>query len=230
MKKPEYEDRNINQYQLLGNSKIGDKTMLGPSVIVGHPVTASVRKNGEFLPEEGAIIGSNCIIRSGSIIYERAVLGDNIQTGHGVVIREDAHVGSESVVGSYTTIKEGVYIGKGCRLQEAIQVCERAIIGNYVFIGPHVVMTAERYMLGALLAKGDITREEFEQMEKGYWNQPSVIVEDDVRIGSNSILIAGAYLGKGCIVAAGSVISTKVPPGCTIAGNPARIIRRPVEE
>lgn len=217
-------------HQILGSSKVGADTLIGQGVIIGYPVNTSLRKNGAFLPCDGAVVGENSLIRSGTVIYERARLGDEIQTGHGVVIREDACIGSGTVIGSYTTIKDRASLGTGCRLQEAVQVCERAVVGNYVFIGPHVVMTAERYMLGALLARGEMTAEEFEQAEKQYREKPSVVIEDDVRIGGNAVLIAGTHLGRGCMVAAGAVVSTKVPPGCTVAGNPARIIRKPEPE
>jgi acetyltransferase-like isoleucine patch superfamily enzyme len=39
-----------------------------------------------------------------------------------------------------------------------------------------------------------------------------------------------ADVGSRSIVGAGSVVSTSVPDGCLVAGNPARFLRRLVEE
>ncbi len=49
-----------------------------------------------------------------------------------------------------------------------------------------------------------------------------VIVEDDVFIGANAVVIHGGItIGKGATVGAGSVVLKDVPPGQTVAGNPA---------
>ena len=52
----------------------------------------------------------------------------------------------------------------------------------------------------------------------------SIVIEDDVWIGANSILLSGTKVGTGSVVGAGSVISKEFPPYSIIAGNPAQII------
>ena len=50
-------------------------------------------------------------------------------------------------------------------------------------------------------------------------------VEDDVWIGAASVILSGVKIGRGAIIAAGSVV-TKDVPSCEIwGGNPARKIR-----
>jgi acetyltransferase-like isoleucine patch superfamily enzyme len=36
----------------------------------------------------------------------------------------------------------------------------------------------------------------------------------------------GVVIGDGAIVGAGAVVTKTVPPGCLVAGNPARIVRQ----
>lgn len=44
-------------------------------------------------------------------------------------------------------------------------------------------------------------------------------------IGARSLILPGVTIGDGSIVAAGSIVTTDVPPRCIVAGNPARVIR-----
>lgn len=52
-----------------------------------------------------------------------------------------------------------------------------------------------------------------------------VIIEDDVLIGANSVILEGVKVGKGAVVAAGSVVTKDVAPNTVVAGSPARIIK-----
>ncbi len=212
--------------RILGDSIIGQGTLVGWNVIVGHPAKASLLEHRSFLNSRGARVGERCILRSGTVIYENAVLGNNVQTGHHVIIREDAQIGDDCVFGNNTVIREGAQLARNVRLMEAVTVSEGAAIGNDVFVGPHVTFTAGRFMTGALQASGQLSTAQATELEGRYWQGPSVIVEDEVRIGSNAVILAGVRLGRGCIVAAGAVVSTNVPPGATVAGNPGRILKQ----
>lgn len=53
-----------------------------------------------------------------------------------------------------------------------------------------------------------------------------VTIEEGVFIGVGSIILPETSLGKGCYVAAGSVVRGVYPEGNLIAGNPAKIIKR----
>jgi acetyltransferase-like isoleucine patch superfamily enzyme len=55
--------------------------------------------------------------------------------------------------------------------------------------------------------------------------EKAVEISDDVWIGSHAIILRGVNLGRGCVVAAGSVVTKSVPEFTLVAGNPARIIR-----
>lgn len=55
-----------------------------------------------------------------------------------------------------------------------------------------------------------------------------VIVEEDVIIGSHSMVICRAHeelrLGRGCVVGGGSIVTRSVGPGEIVTGPPARVI------
>ena len=52
-----------------------------------------------------------------------------------------------------------------------------------------------------------------------------VKIEDDCWLAANSVILAGVTVGKGSVVAAGSIVTKDVPPYSIVAGNPARIIK-----
>lgn len=87
-----------------------------------------------------------------------------------------------------------------------------AAVGLIVVTGNHVpTVGIPQYLLGSSHIND---REE------------DVIVEEDVWIGANVTLLAGAHIGRGCIVGAGSVITHKseCPPYSVIVGCPSRVI------
>ncbi len=56
-----------------------------------------------------------------------------------------------------------------------------------------------------------------------------IIIEDHVWIGTRVTILSGVKVGKGAVIAAGSVVTKDVPAGSLVGGNPARIIRENVE-
>jgi acetyltransferase-like isoleucine patch superfamily enzyme len=58
------------------------------------------------------------------------------------------------------------------------------------------------------------------------WLQISrpVVIEEDVFIGTRSIVSKGAHIGRGSIIAAGSVVVGAIPPMSIAAGVPAKVI------
>jgi acetyltransferase-like isoleucine patch superfamily enzyme len=54
---------------------------------------------------------------------------------------------------------------------------------------------------------------------------PETIIEDDVWIGHGCIIKAGRRIGRGAVVAAGSVVTKDVPPYAIVGGVPAKLIR-----
>ena len=57
-----------------------------------------------------------------------------------------------------------------------------------------------------------------------------VIIENDVWIGTDSIILSGIRIGNGSVVGARSVVTKDVPPYAIVAGNPAKVIRYRFEE
>ncbi|MED1801511.1 acyltransferase [Brevibacillus porteri] len=57
-----------------------------------------------------------------------------------------------------------------------------------------------------------------------------VIIEDAVLVGANTTILPGVTIGKGAIVAAGTVVHKDVPSGAFVGGNPMQLIRMKASE
>lgn len=86
-------------------------------------------------------------------------------------------------------------------------------IGNYVSIAPdvhfilsgnHQTETLFTYPIQSLLTNGHCPKD---SVSKG-----AVIIEDEVWIGYGALILSGVTIGKGSIIAAGSVVTRDVPP------------------
>ena len=56
-------------------------------------------------------------------------------------------------------------------------------------------------------------------------NDADITIEEDVWTGSNVIILKGVTIGRGSVVAAGSVVNKSCPPYSIIGGIPAKIIK-----
>lgn len=58
-----------------------------------------------------------------------------------------------------------------------------------------------------------------------------IIIENHVWIGMRAIILKGAHIGEGCVVGAGAVVTgKKYPPHSLIAGNPAVVVRKMIDD
>lgn len=56
-------------------------------------------------------------------------------------------------------------------------------------------------------------------------NDKDVIIEDGVWVGCNVTILKGVHIGKGSVIAAGSIVTKDVPPYSIVGGNPAKVIK-----
>jgi len=110
-------------------------------------------------------------------------------------------------------------------------------IGNNVGISGTTIYARERIVIGKNTLIGvncKIMDNDFHPLDVQARNANDfsaliarpVEIGENCFIGCNSILLKGTKLGNNCIVGAGSVVHGEFPDDCTIAGNPAVIIKR----
>lgn len=141
--------------------------------------------------------------------------------------------------GRYLTVGKDFHVGTGSRLWAPNKIT----IGDCVYIGKHVNVEANCSIGDYCLLANHVAivgRHDHDFSAVGFpvrfspWigskRFPSqfideqAVIESDVWIGFGAIVMTGTRIGRGSIVAAGSVITRDIPPYSIVAGIPARVI------
>lgn len=101
----------------------------------------------------------------------------------------------------------------------------KLIIGKFVSIAQEVVfiLDAEHYTNHFSTYPFKVKFLGVEKEEA--FGKGDIIVDDDVWIGYRSIIMSGVHIGKGAVIAAGSVVTKNVPPYAIVGGIPAKVIK-----
>lgn len=127
--------------------------------------------------------------------------------------------------GGHLRLGHHCYVGPGSRVwaQESVE------IGNHVLIAHLVdIHDSNAHSANAIHRREDATNL-FEKNVAVNWSNiesKPVRIEDDVWIGLKSSVLKGVTIGRGAIIAAGTMVTKDVPPYTLVAGNPASIIRQ----
>lgn len=127
-------------------------------------------------------------------------------------------IGDESKIGTFVEIQRGACLGRRVKVSSHSFICSDVTIEDEVFIGHGVIFINDKYP-HATNAQGELQTE-------ADWTSVPTLVKRGASIGSNATILCGVTIGEGAIVGAGSVVTRDVPAGATVAGNPARAIRR----
>lgn len=165
-------------------------------------------------------IGEGCEIRSGTRIANSRI-GDNVVVrDHCVIV--DSEVGSNCAVGPFAHLRMNAVLD------------ETSVVGNFVEVKKSRLGRGSKSM--HLTYLGDATIGERTNIGAGTVtcnydgkDKHQTIIEDNVRIGSDTMLVAPVTVGEGSVTAAGSVVTEDVPPNSLVAGVPAVVKKRLAE-
>ena len=146
----------------------------------------------------------------------------DVTFGEGVIVRSftnlyGCHIGDRTRVGAFVEIQKGAVIGSDCKIQSHTFICDGVSIADRVFVG-HGVLFINDKLPRATNPDGRLQSEED-------WELQRTTVEQAVSLGSGAVILGGVSIGAGATVGAGSVVTRDVPPGTTVAGNPAYEMR-----
>ncbi len=181
--------------------QIGRDTIIHPQVII----------------EGDSRIGSHCEIHAWSHLT-RVDIGDGCTINNSCVIVDSKLTASNSV-------------GPFAHLRMQAELAAEAVIGNFVEVKKSKIGRRSKSM--HLTYLGDATIGERVNIGAGTVtcnydgkNKNPTLIEDDVKIGSDTMLVAPVRVGRGSMSGAGSVIITDVPEDSLVAGVPAKVKRK----
>ncbi|MEX2511826.1 MAG: acyltransferase [Cyclobacteriaceae bacterium] len=174
-------------------------------VFIGKGVT--IRQAGYLKVGRNFVAQDHCEINC--LSQKGIVFGEKVTVGSYALIRPTNLYGGEAgvglKVGNNSSIGPYAYIGCSGYIE----------IGNNVMMSPRVSIYSENHI--------------FEDTQSPMIDQgvkrSFVKVEDDCWIAANVVILPGVTIGRGAVLAAGSIVTRDVPPYSVVAGNPAKVIK-----
>jgi bifunctional UDP-N-acetylglucosamine pyrophosphorylase / glucosamine-1-phosphate N-acetyltransferase len=188
------------------NSYISERANIGRDTVI-YP---NVMIEGE------TVIGDGCVIRSGTRIT-------NSRIGRGVEILDNCVITDSEISDSCT-------VGPMAHLRGHARMEEKAKVGNFVELKKTILGRGSK--ANHLTYLGDATIGEKTNIGAGTItcnydgkNKHATQIGNNVKIGSDTMLVAPIKVGDGAVTGAGSVVTKDVEENKLVVGAPARAIK-----
>lgn len=139
-------------------------------------------------------------------------------------------IGDDTMVGPYCALSAGMIPGQECVTSPVVRIGDRCLIGrgsgivghlaidigDDVWTGHHVYITDQNH------GYGDVDRPISQQTQP----EKPVTIGSGSWLGTGTVVLPGASIGKHVAVGANSVVTGELPDFCVAVGAPARVIRQ----
>lgn len=159
-------------------------------------------------------------------------------------ISEDTEIGQDSIVYPFTYIEGKNTIGKSCKIGPCahfrgnVEVCDNVKVGNFVEVKKAKISSNTN--VGHLSYIGDSELGEYVNIGAGTitanYNpltkeKTKTILKDNVKIGSNTVLVAPITVEEGANIGAGTVVTKDIPAWALgITRSPLKILENWVKK
>jgi sugar O-acyltransferase (sialic acid O-acetyltransferase NeuD family) len=113
-------------------------------------------------------------------------------------------------VNNAATVKEGSFLYPMCNVDKDASIGAAALLNNSVCISHNTVIGDCCYLSPGVVTSGFVE------------------IGDCTFIGTGSVISDNIKIGKNVTIGPGSVITKDIPDDCSVIGNPARILSRPL--
>lgn len=124
--------------------------------------------------------------------------------------------------GEWINIEKGVHFGDGLTIGFGSGIGANSTIADAVVIGKNVMIGQEALMI---MSNHRMDRLDIPMGQQGMTETEPIVIGNDVWIGARVTILPGVYIGDGCVIGAGSIVTKNVPDFEIWGGNPAHFIR-----
>ena len=151
---------------------------------------------------DGVHIGANCVIANAVIATGAVIHPFTHIDGEALGVQ----VGEGALVGPFARLRPGASLGPEVHIGNFVEVknstlAKGAKANHLAYLGDATVGERVNYGAGSITANYDGA------------NKHRTVIEDDVHVGSNSVLVAPVVIGKGGTIGGGSTITKDTAPG-----------------
>lgn len=185
---------------------ISAKVKIGRDTVISQNVTI----------EGNTVIGENCVVRPG-VRIANSVIGNNVEIKDNSFVT-DSTVGNNCDVGPMAHLRGKAVMADGAKVGNFVEL-KKTLLGkgskasHLTYLGDATI--GEKTNIGA----GTIT------CNYDGVNKHATIIGNNVKIGSDTMLVAPINVGDGAVTGAGSVVTKDIAPNKLAVGAPARSIR-----
>lgn len=171
----------------------------------------------DVVVEGNTVIGDNCVIRSGTRITNSRIGNNVVIIDHSVIV--DSVVESNCTVGPFAHLRMNARLEAGSAVGNFVEV-KKSRLGSgskamhLTYLGDATIGTQTNIGAGTITCNYDGKQKH------------ETVIGDKVKIGSDTMLVAPVTVGNGSVTAAGSVITSDVPPDTLVAGVPAVVKKK----
>lgn len=126
-------------------------------------------------------------------------------------------IGHQCLIGPFVTIQRGATVGDRCKIMDGAFICEGVVLEGENLIAAGVRFCNDTWPRA--------TTPDGRPKQRGEWHCEGVFVGARSTIGANATILPGVHIGRGALIAAGSVVTENVPDREVWVGNPARRLR-----
>jgi chloramphenicol O-acetyltransferase type B len=145
-----------------------------------------------------------------NIVWRNYSFGHNFHAGRNVFMwaKNNILIGDNFYIGRFSQIECDAIIGDNVIFANCV-----ALVGRY---DHHFEQLGTPIRLSSQIRDLDYNWKGLDS---------KIIIEDDVWVGYGTIIMSGVKIGKGSIIAAGSVVTKDIEPYSIVGGNPAKLIK-----
>ncbi len=185
---------------------ISVKAKIGRDTVISQNVTV----------EGNTVIGENCVVRPG-VRIANSVIGNNVEIKDNSFVT-DSTIGNNCDVGPLAHLRGKAVMADGAKVGNFVEL-KKTLLGkgskasHLTYLGDATI--GEKTNIGA----GTIT------CNYDGVNKHATVIGNNVKIGSDTMLVAPITVGDGAVTGAGSVVTKDIAPNKLAVGAPARSIR-----